>query len=72
MRKLRLDVEALAVESFETAEERDGGGTVFGREEYTYIGCATDPECNTYGASCAVSRCYTCESCPVSKGCAEP
>jgi hypothetical protein len=72
MRKLRLEIEELAVESFQTTDARDGSGTVFGREEYTYITCPTDPECNTYGASCAVSRCYTCRSCPVSAGCTEP
>lgn len=68
MRKLRLDVETLAVESFETAEGLQGRGTVEGREHYTYF-CATEPECRTIGASCAPSRCYTCESCPPSGIC---
>ena len=64
MKKLRLDVDRLGVESFETSEpQRAGEGTVHGQEQYTYL-CGSIPICSTIGASCAVSRCYTCNTCP--------
>lgn len=66
MRKLRMDVEELAVESFDTASSESGEGTVFGHsysgtrwaetcdENYT---CAQRWTCGG-GASCG----YTCNN----------
>lgn len=62
MAKLRLNLEALKVESFETAEEGPVRGTVMGNEEYTYY-CETDVDCRTPGhASCVVTRCVSCST----------
>ena len=57
MRKLRLNLEELEVESFDTDEARAARGTVLANEQYSYY-CATDPDCRTPGyASCAATRC---------------
>jgi hypothetical protein len=82
MRKLTLRLEALAVESFDTALQERWPGTVAGNE-YT-IGCesggcipsgngtcgrcCTCPEnCQySYGGSCPPQ--YTCDGCPVTTG----
>ncbi|HEX8907345.1 MAG TPA: hypothetical protein VF771_21010 [Longimicrobiaceae bacterium] len=54
MKKLRLDVERLSVDSFSTAAARGEGGTVQGHEAPTYpyytCGCTT-------GASYAAAFC---------------
>ncbi|HWK90327.1 MAG TPA: pinensin family lanthipeptide [Longimicrobium sp.] len=60
MRKLKLDLEELAVESFETEALREARGTVEGHEQYTYY--CNSIECTANGASCVWSRCNTCES----------
>ena len=66
MRKLRLELDDLQVESFETAEARAARGTVEANEEYTYVGCLTAPQCRTPGhASCDVTRCDE-------EGCSDP
>ena len=49
MRKLRLDLDALVVETFETAAALAGGGTVRGNLRYTDAG----------GSGCPVDTC-TC------------
>ena len=76
MRKLRLNLEELAVESFDTDEARAARGTVLANDQYSYY-CETDPECRTPGyASCAATRCdnrcsgddYT-DLCPVTTIC---
>jgi hypothetical protein len=60
MGKMKLHLDALAVESFETAETLAARGTVLGHEEYSYF-CDTRPECRTGAyASCGVTRCYMC------------
>lgn len=77
MRKLRLNLEALEVESFDTADAEAARGTVLGNEEYTWS-CETAPECRTGGhASCAVTRCIQCSTsdpattdCPITSLCA--
>jgi hypothetical protein len=52
MRKLKLDLEDLAVESFATtAEPRRESGTVFGQQCTCYTQC-TCPGCPTCDASC--------------------
>ncbi|HYH81197.1 MAG TPA: hypothetical protein VEX86_15445 [Longimicrobium sp.] len=65
MRKLKLDLNDLAVEAFDTAAAPTPRGTVEGNEQYTYF-CKTEGECTgVNGTSCNWSRCYTCAgSCP--------
>ncbi len=59
MKKLRLDLEGLAVESFDTEPASGDRGTVRGHAEYTVF-CAT-PECTgPNGTSCNWSACHTC------------
>ena len=74
MKKVKLEVEELAVESFETGPEgAEGRGTVFGNVRYTDIrycasnsGCYTDnePECRTNWYGCNSQQCsqYNCQS----------
>ncbi|HEX5727206.1 MAG TPA: hypothetical protein VFX98_17145 [Longimicrobiaceae bacterium] len=45
MSKLRLDIEALEVESFDTAEKKGGRGTVHGASETLEAGCSFDGPC---------------------------
>ncbi len=63
MKKLRLDLEELAVESFESERAKEARGTVRGYWEYTYY-CDT-PECTGGGgASCMYTHCDgSCHSC---------
>src|SRR6185295_12255914 len=57
MRKIRLDIEELVVESFGTADGRDGKGTVRGHDLTQFIGCG--------GGGSEESNCATClEGCP--------
>jgi hypothetical protein len=76
VRKLKLDVEDLSVESFATTPEARGeGGTVFGQNHCTCYtqctcpGCPTcDASCNgtcggTCGATCDASCNATCFNC---------
>ncbi|HEX2202288.1 MAG TPA: hypothetical protein VHG91_03265 [Longimicrobium sp.] len=46
MRKIRLDIEDLAVESFDTAGQGENAGSVRGHDSYAseYSNCATCPE----------------------------
>jgi hypothetical protein len=66
MRKLTLDVDALAVESFETARGAAGAGTVQGRA----AGVIQNPQPNTSeiwscnGTCITCTDCNTCISCP--------
>lgn len=63
MRKLKLDLEELAVESFATTPEpRREGGTVFGQEQCTCYTQCTCPGCPTCDASCNGTCGGTCEA----------
>jgi hypothetical protein len=66
MRKLKLDMESLNVESFSTGHTEDAEGTVHGHVR------ATDPNAPTTSMndqmtcgqnSCAGASCYTCSIC---------
>lgn len=61
MRKLRLEIEELSVESFEVAKEQERGGTVRGEQESWT--CNVNYTC--IDVTCAGSNCptwdYTCE-----------
>jgi hypothetical protein len=73
MRKLKLDLEDLSVESFATTPEaRRDGGTVFGQQCTCYTQC-TCPGCPTCDASCNGTCGGTCEaSCNGTCGCPDP
>jgi hypothetical protein len=61
MRKLKLDLEDLAVESFATTSESRGeGGTVFGQNHCTCYTQCTCPGCPTCDATCNGSCVNTC------------
>ena len=77
MRKLRLELDALQVESFQTASMDHAFGTVHGEQDKVSGGGAT--QCGgvqTCGDGCAVSKgpvtecggVQTCGGCPVSAG----
>jgi hypothetical protein len=62
MKKLKLDLEGLVVESFATTPESRGeGGTVFGQQCTCYTQC-TCPGCPTCDASCNGTCGGTCEA----------
>jgi len=66
MRKLRLDLDSLDVQSFATDEETPAGGTVHGQSglcQSTYYGC-TYTDWETCENTCQTCDQYTCwESC---------
>ena len=65
MRKLRLELDALTVESFPTtADERNARGTVRAREECDSCGCSLGPN-DVYTCGCKVSAC-PCDTCDTS------
>jgi hypothetical protein len=62
MKKLKLDLEDLSVESFATTPDpRRDGGTVFGQQCTCYTQC-TCPGCPTCDASCNGTCGGTCEA----------
>jgi hypothetical protein len=62
MRKLKLDLEELSVESFSTTPEpHREGGTVFGQQCTCYTQC-TCPGCPTCDASCNGTCGGTCDA----------
>jgi hypothetical protein len=63
MRKLRLNLEELHVESFDTDDAAAARGTVVGNEEFSWSCPTDDTGCRTPGyASCQQTRCYWCSS----------
>ena len=63
MRKLKLEIETLVVESFDTRAAEGGAGTVHGHASYP-LGCHTPPD--SYPDTCDYATCagMTCwESC---------
>jgi len=63
LRKLKLDLTALAVEAFDTAAAPATRGTVEGNQQFTYY-CDTAECTGENGTSCNYSLCYTCYHCP--------
>jgi hypothetical protein len=62
MKKLKLDLEDLSVESFATTPDSRGeGGTVFGQQCTCYTQC-TCPGCPTCDASCNGTCGGTCDA----------
>ncbi|HEV2736456.1 MAG TPA: hypothetical protein VGV85_16540 [Longimicrobiaceae bacterium] len=63
MKKLKLDLEDLTVESFATTPESRGeGGTVFGQNHCTCYTQCTCPGCPTCDASCNGTCGGTCDA----------
>lgn len=62
MRKLKLDVHALRVESFDaSAGDGAASGTVHGAGGESFEdGCSAYKGCSGAGESCAVTACLTC------------
>jgi hypothetical protein len=60
MHKLKLHLEDLAVESFDTTRPAKAKGTVFGEQCTCYSDC-TCPEAGTCGATCDASCYDTCQ-----------
>jgi hypothetical protein len=63
MKKLRLDIEQLNVESFASAEAPDDRGTVQGKEATLYAGCGYtndrfDIQCRSVGVYCGPTEYY--------------
>jgi hypothetical protein len=76
MRKLKLSLDALAVESFEASHaESPGAGTVHARNGTPYASCDFCQEIdpyetdNTCPAPTAGASCATCVTCGASCGC---
>lgn len=59
MKKIQLKLEALAVESFETAEEPGERGTVKGHQVYTRLANCTATTCPPYHCFCTED--YSCD-----------
>ena len=70
MRKLKLELENLTVESFDTTTPAKPRGTVFGEQCTCYTQC-TCPGCPTCDNTCPQTCAYTCDdaSCNGSCGC---
>jgi hypothetical protein len=68
MKKLKLELDNLAVESFDTTATHKSRGTVIGEQCTCYTYCNTCPGCPTCDATCA----YTCDdaTCPQCPTCA--
>jgi hypothetical protein len=55
--KLKLNLDELAVASFETVEVNGERGTVHGLSFFTETETGTASECNTYDESCVITAC---------------
>jgi hypothetical protein len=60
MRKLKLDLDQLTVDSFDTEARAERSGTVFGEQCTCYTNCSC-PGCPTCDASCN-GTCNTCNA----------
>jgi hypothetical protein len=74
MRKLRLDLDQLTVDSFDTVTAKSERGTVVGEQCTCYTQCDTCPGCPTCNASCNGTCDQTCGdscwgSCPPDYSC---
>jgi hypothetical protein len=56
-KKLKLNLDALAVTSFETVETDGERGTVHALSFFTDTDTGTASECNTYDESCVITAC---------------
>jgi hypothetical protein len=68
MRKLKLDLDQLTVDSFHTAAPARREGTVFGEQCTCYTNC-TCPGCPTCDHTCANTCAYTCDDATCANTC---
>ena len=61
MKKLRLSLDELRVDSFETTAEQEPRGTVMGEQQCTCLTNCTCPGCNTCNETCPQTCAYTCD-----------
>jgi hypothetical protein len=66
--KLKLDLDQLAVDSFDTADARPRRGTVFG-EQCTCPTACTCPGCPTCDATCPATCVNTCDDYTCANSC---
>ena len=69
MRKLRLDLDQLTVESFDTAAKVKEKGTVIAEQQCTCQTQCTCPGCPTCGDTCPASCAYTCDDPSCAESC---
>jgi hypothetical protein len=69
MRKLKLDLQTLEVQSFRTEDRPALGGTVFGAMTYINDGCTGGAECNTYPQSACGNCIPSIRGCDGTYGC---
>jgi hypothetical protein len=67
MRKIKLDLEGLSVESFDTAAARRDEGTVVAHEVTANARCASD-DCGTVDSGSCSSVLGTCTACYTQSG----
>lgn len=84
MKKLKLDLNSVTVESFVTVLPKEGGATVHGYQDLNPFAVAGEPYQQVYGSnynSCPTDGCGTCfhtcwqscdVSCPGTSGMTEP
>jgi hypothetical protein len=60
MKKLSLDLDALEVETFETAQDEPRRGTVHGHASWHYQGCTPYEPCNPVSSN-TYTEDYTCD-----------
>lgn len=61
MHKLKLDLESLAVDSFQTGDDLEGQGTVHGHVEKPTTSLNDQMTCGQN--TCGGASCYTCSIC---------
>jgi hypothetical protein len=69
MRKLKLDLDHLTVESFDTAPREKEKGTVIGEQCTCYTQC-TCPGCPTCDNTCPATCAFTCDDPSCAESCA--
>lgn len=79
MPKLKLELEGIRVESFDTAPGGARGGTVAGHERETFscppatAALTCDPSCNVCGGGGTLNTCVSCElTCAATCGSCNP
>lgn len=60
MKKFKLALEDLSVESFAVSGGSPGKGTVHGREALTELPCNSVDACNSYDGGCGGTELYSC------------
>jgi hypothetical protein len=69
MRKLKLDLDALDVDSFDTGDEHGRSGTVRGHDTVETEWCTGYPDCGVSQRGCQTPRNTCYGSCGCTQGC---